>query len=92
MPYLLWEVWTDEEGFEEFTLVSEASDKRIADCFPALKRTLSIYASSSFEARRIYGRMSVDEEWVPPDGIEDQIVTDADAAHQADYLARRDVG
>ena len=90
MHDLLHEYWANDEG-GDFGPVSERRDQLRPSLVPNAHKVFELRASIWNEAMRLYNERLDYGEYVPPDGVEDHVYTDDEAAKQEAYLAVRNV-
>jgi hypothetical protein len=90
MPELLHEYWENEAG-GEFGPVRMGSDQLRPALTPNARKVFDLRASSWFEAMRLHNERLGYGDHIPPDGIDDQLYTDKEAAEQEAYLLVRNI-
>ncbi len=88
MPELLHEYWENDQG-GEFGPVRQRADELRQSLTPNSRKVFELQASSWYEAMRLYNARLDYGAYVPPEGIDDHVYTDNEAAQQEAYLAVR---
>jgi len=88
MAELIHEYWEDDGG-GWFGRVSKEGDRTLRLIFPDARLVFSLSAASTFEAMQRYQDRLNYGDYVPPEGVENEIFEPCDEAEQQAYLATR---